>query len=68
MFLESIKEIYALTFYLAITYALSVRILGTLTLKAEKDISSTNTISYKTQVLLAVAFLNLIGVPPFPIF
>ena len=68
MFLETLKEVLVLVFYLAITYALSLRIIGGLTLKAGWEYKSYTSVSYKTKLLLALAFLNLLGIPPLPLF
>lgn len=68
MFLEFVKETSLIVFYLTVTYAISLRVLGGLTIKAKWENSTYSTVSYKTKILLTMSILNLIGVPPLPLF
>lgn len=68
MFLNTLKTVLALAFYLAIAYALSLRILGGLTLKAQLDAEAGKKSVIITEAAIIIAIFNLIGLPPLPIF
>lgn len=68
MFLPHMKQTLLIVFYLTVTYTLSLRLLGGLTYKAQWEKQTYNRISKKTLLLIVLAYLNLMGIPPLPIF